>query len=489
MPDRVSAGSAGIGRLIAYFVVRIARQDGHTVCECRPCPWTTVGSNLAAITLRNGTPRGVTETPDPVRATSPFGLEIRQRGDFRGKGLGRVDPELRGKRREIDPPVAHDPHDDGAAPAVVGGQDKPALDRKPVERDRPPPVGAVLEALPVGVLGRGDRRDPESVERGVGRGAVSLEIPVERPVALGDRELVVGPGEVVQANVDVARGSELRMRDREHRKPLLGCRKLVPGFEDPLGGLHPRHMGIAEDRKPVRAQRQDVVDRAGERRFGLPGQAVDQVDVDRREPLVPEPADGLSVELLRLPPVDRKLDFRVGVLDPERRPVGADHPESLDVVLGQPPGVDLHPELASGRKEEGTVDRQAQAGQLLGREEGRGSAAEVHLAHRPPAVDPPGDHRDFPLEVVDVLGRRGVAPGDDRVAAAVPAERLAERQMEIERDRTGPGPVVVADRILQGPVVHRVRETVGRRIGRVPRSGDGVLADEPEVERGRRRGR
>ena len=43
---------------------------------------------------------------------------------------------------------------------------------------------------------------------------------MQRSVALGDREFVIGSGEVIQADVEIAGGSQFRVGRREH--PQLG---------------------------------------------------------------------------------------------------------------------------------------------------------------------------------------------------------------------------------------------------------------------------
>ena len=47
---------------------------------------------------------------------------------------------------------------------------------------------------------------------------VAHEVPVQRPARLRERELVVGQGEMVHPDVDVARAGELLDREREQRE-------------------------------------------------------------------------------------------------------------------------------------------------------------------------------------------------------------------------------------------------------------------------------
>ena len=242
---------------------------------------------------------------------------------------------------------------------------------------------------------------------------------------------------MVQPDVDEAGRRQLRVGGGEHGQLGLGLAEAAPRVvEDPLGGLEPGHVRVAEDRQPVGRQGEDVVDRPGERLGRLQRQPVDQVDVDRIESRVAEPGDGADVELVRLPAVHRELHIRVGVLHADRGAVGADHLQGLDVVRGQPPGVDLDAELAVDVEAEVLVDHHAQPGELLGGEEGGRSPAEVHLGDRPPAVHARGHLRHLERQVVHVLA----TAASWRLVTIVLQPQyqhwlLAERKVEIERHR------------------------------------------------------
>jgi pantoate kinase len=74
-----------------------------------------------------------------------------------------------------------------------------------------------------------------------------------------------------------------------------------------------------------------------------------------------------------------------------------------------------------------------------------------------------------------------VIGGDDRCAAAEPAERLAEREMKIER-KIARLDVVRGNGIGDVIAFRLLGKMRGRRIRRVPRSGDVVLLDQVQID-------
>ena len=226
--------------------------------------------------------------------------------------------------------------------------------------------------------------------------AVALEIPVQRAFAQRHGELVVGLGEMVESDVDVAGGGEQPVGHGEHRELLLGPDQLGAVDKDLLRRFDPGHMRVAENRKPVRAERQHIGDGAGEGIRGLQGQAVDQVHVDRLETGGAKPGEGGFVLPLGLDAVDRQLHLRVGVLHAERGAIGPDLLQGEHMLLGQAAGIDLDAELAAGGEGEKLADQCAQPAQFGGREKGRGAAAEVDLRDRPREVEPGSGQAHLP---------------------------------------------------------------------------------------------
>ena len=72
--------------------------------------------------------------------------------------------------------------------------------------------------LRVGLADRADRADAHAVEIGAGLGGVALKIAVQRAILLRDGEFVAGAGEMIHADVVVARAEksfEARAEDPE----------------------------------------------------------------------------------------------------------------------------------------------------------------------------------------------------------------------------------------------------------------------------------
>ena len=125
-------------------------------------------------------------------ADQAVGLQVVQRLDFGRIGGDKVHTEGLGQGPVIEAALAHQRHDDAPAPLVLGGEPEPALDREPARIEGGAPLVDRLGVLAVDV-GRGrNGRDAEAVERGPAAGAVALEIAVQRALAQGERELVVG---------------------------------------------------------------------------------------------------------------------------------------------------------------------------------------------------------------------------------------------------------------------------------------------------------
>ncbi len=113
----------------------------------------------------------------------------------------------------------------------------------------------------------------------------------------------------------------------------------------------------------------------------------------------------------------------------------------LQVRVGGDARVDLERRFGVRRQAEARVQMREQIVQACGRVPGRRAVAQVQLRHRSTrvAVGPEarGDPVDRPLQAFEVRVGHVVAAGDDDLAGAVEAAVLAERQVQVERDRAG----------------------------------------------------
>ena len=80
---------------------------------------------------------------------------------------------------------------------------------------------------------------------------ISLEVTPHGPLRRGDGQRVVGFGEMVDADGDIAGVEEQLARHLEQAEAGLGRRQVL-FLDHHLPARHPRHMGVAEERDPVR---------------------------------------------------------------------------------------------------------------------------------------------------------------------------------------------------------------------------------------------
>jgi len=116
------------------------------------------------------------------------------------------------------------------------------------------------------------------------------------------------------------------------------------------------------------------------------------------------------------------------------------------------------------------------------RQERGGAAAEMQLGDAAGGVEERRGERQFPLQPADVFPGGGEPLGDDGRATAIPAQRLAERQVEIEGEGRIRVAVVPGDIGQQRGAVDGFGELRRGRIGRVARAGNVVFPDK--LERG-----
>ena len=138
-------------------------------------------------------------------------------------------------------------------------------------------------------------------------------------------------------------------------------------------------MGVVEHREPVGLQADDFVDSAGKVFHRLPGQAVDQVDVDGAKLQGPRSVDHRPGLVQALQAIDRPLHGRVEVLQADADPVEAQFAQQAH---GRPvglPWVDLDAVVAGVivQQIEMSAQLRHQLAQFVVAEEGRRAATEV----------------------------------------------------------------------------------------------------------------
>ena len=175
--------------------------------------------------------------------------------------------------------LAHQRLDQVGADLVVLVHAHPAEHRQPAFVQRDLPGRQVARVLAEAVADVADRTHPKPDQVAVGMGGVTHEIAMQSATRLRHCQLVVGQGEMVHADVDIAGGSELFHRGLQQGQ--LGVRVGQQRIVDLLLRLEDmRQVRVAVDREAIRAHRHDGIEGAAEAVEALPGQAVDQVDVD-----------------------------------------------------------------------------------------------------------------------------------------------------------------------------------------------------------------
>ena len=131
----------------------------------------------------------------------------------------------------------------------------------------------------------------------------------------------------------------------------------------------------------------------------------------------------------------RVLHGRIEILHADRDPVEPEPREKGHASCLDPARIDLDRAFAIRLDLELRAQQRAQLGHLFAAEEGRRAAAPVHLADAPVVSQQRTDARDLLAEALDILRRLRVAARHDFVARAVVAQRVAERDVHVDRKR------------------------------------------------------
>ncbi len=289
---------------------------------------------------------------------------------------------------------------------------------------------------------------------------------------------------MVHADVDVASRGQALNGQLQQFQFALG-RRHVLGANQLLRAHQIRQVRVAVRGDAVRADVDDLAQRGIEAGDGLQGQAVDQVDADRLEAGITGGLDQFAGLLFGLDAVDCDLHLLVEVLHTEAQAVEAELAQAVDLLGGDGARVHLKGELVAVAviHVERLMQACHQVGQLFAGEIGRCATAQVQLGQLARAVEQRTLHGDLALEVLEVLdGALGLV-GDDLVAGAVVAQALAERDVDVHRQRLGRLRLIAA-RSGSAVVVlgEGLMELRGSRVGRVAWTGTVVFLDQGPVE-------
>ena len=269
------------------------------------------------------------------------------------------------------------------------------------------------------------------------------------------------------------------------------------GVDAPLRWKTLRQVRIGVQRDAVGPQLAHLHHSARKRGRGLPRQTVNEVGVDRGVADLAGLLDQRTHRLERLLAMHRLLHIGVEVLHAKTQPVETHASQAPQAHFVDRARVDLDRHLGVGGDVEGCAQHVHQAREFIVTEEGGRAAAEVQLGQHLMATEHGHVQLDLALERLEVFAGTLVVTGDDLVARAVVADRLAKRDVHVQRQRHrgARGHLLRSPRQCL-PVLARaegVYETIGRRVGGVARAGDiqpgKQLADGVRHERFDRHGR
>jgi hypothetical protein len=336
--------------------VPLTRIASHDAIQRAPLPFairiTRRGYEAGIASHRK---RGAVERDDAVGRQL---LQPRRGRDdrFRSKAVPLAD------RREVGGKIAHDALDDfGAQPVVIGQRVTPGC-REPAGGDR---LGIAFDlnlVLHKALRQLADGAGAEAEQQVAGVGGVALEIPPQSPLALRDRQFILGQREMVEPDPLIS-GRLQRLLDRGR---LLVALEAVgqPGLVDPALILLERgNMRVAEHGEAAGPQLDaaiDGIETGGDR---LVRQSVDQIEIDAGNAGLPQAARRRRGLFKALHAVDRVLDRWIEALHPKACPVDAAQRERIDHRPRQRARVDLDGDLRRRKHEERMPDSSDQVGE------------------------------------------------------------------------------------------------------------------------------
>jgi hypothetical protein len=225
--------------------------------------------------------------------------------------------------------------------------------------------------------------------------------------------------------------------------------------------------------------------RSGRAASSLPGQAVDEIDVDGAKARVTAIVDHPQSLLHALGPIDRALHVGIEILHTEADAVEAQSRVGRNVSFLDEARIELEREITCGATRKPEVAAQAlhYFFQLAQPQEIRCAAAKMHLNRFAVTIEESPELRDFthqPCSVGATL--RGVAR-DDAVAAAEKAGTGTIGNMQIQREPARNRlRIAAADAIAQVRLAEIGAELRGCGVGRVARSRTIVPSQQVGIE-------
>lgn len=169
--------------------------------------------------------------------------------------------------------------------------------------------------------------------------------------------------------------------------------------------------------------------------------------------------------------VNRLLHLRIEILNAEARPRHADLGKCIKAGFVHVVGFDFDADLRIGKKIEAIPQDSSQGYHIFGLQHGRRAAAEMHGADMGLAADKTGDSRDLRVKRAEIRSHRLVAAGLLCMARTEPAQPVAIRHVQVERDL-----VTAFERLQPASIDISVDARMEMRRGRVTGITRDVLA-------------
>lgn len=309
-----------------------------------------------------------------------------------------------------------------------------------------------------------------------------MEVALEEAFFKGDGEFVIGFGEVVHTDEDIAAAGQGLDAVLQHVQLFFAAGDGV-GVDAALRFENMRQVGVVVEGEAVGVERQYGVDGGFDAFGGLVRQTVNQIDADGFEPCFAGGINDFFGFFVALDAVDGGLYFRIEILDADAHAVEAEFAEHEYGIAADFARVDFDGVFAAGDKLEMFADHAEYAFDLVVAQKGRRTAAEVQLCELMPSAQMRGKQLHFFFEIFDIGIGTAFVFGDDFIAAAVVADGIAEGDMDIKRKGLVQSPHTA---LIQGIDIFcfakSVMKTVGCGVGSIARTTGRKSGDEFAVK-------
>ena len=313
-------------------------------------------------------------------------------------------------------------------------------------------------------------------------GRVALKVALEEAFFEGDGKFVIGFGEVVHTDEDIAAFGQGLDAVLQHIEFFFAAGNGF-GIDAALRLEDMRQVGIVIKGKAVGIERQDSVDGGFDAFGGLVWQSVNQIDADGFESRFACSIDDFFGFIVALDAVNRFLHFGIKVLNTDTHAVETELAEHEDGFATDFARVDFDGVFAAGDKLEMFAYHAEYAFDLVVAQKGRRTAAEVQLCELMPSAQMRGKQLHFFFEIFDIGIGTAFVFGDDFIAAAVVADGIAEGYMDIKRKGLVQSPHTA---LVQGIDIFcfakSVMKTVGCGVGSIARTTGRKSGDEFAVK-------